>query len=196
MLQLFGYVSGFFSIISIFPYIRDILRLQTKPQRTTWFIYSVLGAISFFSQLAKGATNSLWLPGTITLTVGIIFFLSLKYGVGGFSTKDYLVLGIAALGLIAWYFTKEAAIALYLVILIDASGTYLTIEKTYVHPESETFSSWALASVSALFSLLAVGKVDVVLMSYPLYILLADGAIAATIILGKRNIRKTFGHAP
>ena len=50
MEKIFGYISAFFAIASIFPYIRDILRLKTKPQRVTWFIYSVLGSISFFSQ--------------------------------------------------------------------------------------------------------------------------------------------------
>lgn len=188
MTELFGYLSGLLGIASIFPYVRDILRLKTKPQRITWLIYSVLGSISFFSQLAKGATHSLWLPGMITINVVIIFLLSIKYGVGGFAKKDYIVLCIAAFGLLAWYIFHEAAIALYIVILVDASGTYLTIEKARKYPETETVSLWILSSLGGFFSSLAVGSFNIVLLSYPLFIMLADGWVAATIILNKKKL--------
>jgi len=185
MLQLFGYISGFLITIEFIPYIRDILRHKTKPQRTTWFIFSVLGAIAFFSQAAKGASDSLWLPGIITVGVTVIFLFSLKYGVGGFQKKDYIALLIAFLGLIAWYFTKEAAIALYIVILIDAAGVYLTAEKAYRDPNSETMILWILSSIAGIFAMLAVGKWDIVLLSYPFFIFVADAAIVAAMILGR-----------
>lgn len=42
-LRLFGFIS--FAIISLayVPYIRDIFRGKTKPERTSWFIWSILG---------------------------------------------------------------------------------------------------------------------------------------------------------
>lgn len=187
MTQLFGYLSGIFVFLGTLPYLRDIFRKTTKPQRSTWLIYSVLGSISFFSQAAKGATFSLWLTGVDTLSVVIIFFLALKFGVGGFSNKDYRTLLAAAAGLIAWYFTQEAAIALYLVIGIDALGTYLTVEKAYQEPGSETSSAWLLVAIGGIFGMLAVGKLDIILLSYPLYIFLANVSVVGAIILGKRK---------
>ena len=187
MLQLFGYLSGFLIAIEFIPYIRDILRGKTKPQRTTWFIFLLLGGIAFFSQLAKGATNSLWLPGIITIGVSVTFLLSLWFGVGGFQKKDYIVLVLTLLGLIAWYFTKEAAIALYIVILIDAAGTYLTVEKAYHHPETETILLWILSSLGGFFAMLAVGQWNIILLSYPLFIFLADASVVTAILLGKRT---------
>jgi hypothetical protein len=187
MLQLFGYVSGVLILIEFIPYIRDIFRHKTKPQRTTWLIFSVLGSIAFFSQLAEGATKSLWLPGAITFTVTCIFLLSLKYGVGGFARKDYIVLTFAALGLLGWYLTDKAVIALYIVIAIDIAATMLTIEKAYRQPESETLISWALSSTAGVFAMLAVGKLDVVLLSYPLMIAMVDGAVVGAILLGRRR---------
>lgn len=191
MHQLFGYISGILITLEFLPYIRDILRLKTKPQRTTWFLFFILGGIAFFSQLAKGASDSLWLPGIITIGVTIIFLLSLKYGVGGLQKKDYFVLLFAFLGLIAWYFTKEPAVALYIVILIDAAGTYLTAEKAYHHPESETILLWIFSSVAGFFAMLAVGKWDIILLSYPFFIFLADAAIVSAICLGKRKRKRT-----
>ncbi|KKT58129.1 MAG: hypothetical protein UW52_C0064G0012 [Candidatus Gottesmanbacteria bacterium GW2011_GWA1_44_24b] len=63
MLQTFGLLSAVIFPISYFPYVRDTLRGKTKPERASWFIWATLGAIAFFSQLAKGATDSLWLSG-------------------------------------------------------------------------------------------------------------------------------------
>ena len=187
MLQFFGLLSGFFAIASIFPYIRDILKHKTKPHRVSWLIFTILGSISFFSQLAKGATYSDIFPGILSINVCIIFLLSLTYGVGGVTKKDYLVMITVALALVAWYFTKEPAIALYIVILIDAIGVYLTLEKVYKHPETETASLWLMSSLAGLFSLLAVGKSDIILISYPLFIFFADGSIALTAFIRKKE---------
>ena len=61
MLEFFGYISGILFILSVVPYVRSILKGNTKPQRMTWLIWTVLVFIAFFSQLAKGATWSLLL---------------------------------------------------------------------------------------------------------------------------------------
>jgi len=186
--EMFGYLSGICILLGTIPYVRDIFLGKTKPQRSTWFIYSVLGSISFFSQLAKGATFSLWLPGVDTIAIVITFILSLRYGVGGFNKKDYTALFIAAIGLITWYFTQEAAIALYLVIGIDAIGTYLTLEKTYKDPMSETASAWLFSSIAGFFAMLAVDSFNIVLLSYPFYLFVACGSVLIAIELGKRKL--------
>lgn len=187
VIALFGYLSGLLPALAEFPYVRDILLRKTKPQRSTWFIYSTLGSIAFFSQLSEGASHSLWLTGVSTFAEVIVFLLSFKYGVGGFSKKDYVALCIVGLGLIAWYITKEAAIALYVVIMIDMTGTYLTLDKTYKDPSSETRISWILSTLAGFFGMLAVGSWNLVLLSYPFYTFIANASIIAAIELGKRN---------
>jgi len=174
---------------SCIPYIRDTLLLRVKPQRATFFIWLVLDVIAFFSQLAKGASSSLWLPGLETFGVLTIFILSIKYGVGGFNKRDYIALSIAAFGLIAWYFTKEATIALALVILVDATGLSLTLHKAYLSPTSETHLAWILSAVGGLLSLFSVGSFNIVLLSYPFYIILANLAVIIAIQMGLRRNR-------
>ncbi len=110
----------------VVPYIRDIFLLKTKPERASWFIWTVLGFISFFSQYAKGATNSLWLTAGQTCAVLIIVILSIKYGVGGFTKRDIRALIGAGVGLALWYLTKEAAWAIFFVIAVDSIGSSLT----------------------------------------------------------------------
>lgn len=190
MLEIFGYISAILSILMILPYIRDILLFKTKPERASWLIWTVLGFISFFSQLAKGATDSLWLTGGQTFAVLIILLLSIKYGVGGLTKRDIRALIAAGIGLVIWYVTKEAAWALFIVIGIDSVGTSLTAIKSYEDPESETFSTWIISGTSGIFGTLAVGSFNLVLMAYPFYIIFANYLIVAMMLLGKRKLAK------
>lgn len=187
MLQAFGYISAVLSIVMVVPYIRDIFRLKTKPERASWFIWSVLGFIAFASQFAEGATNSLWLTVGQTVAVLAVFILSLKYGMGGLAKRDIKALIVAGLGLVLWYLTDVPAYALLFVLIVDISGSILTILKSYERPETETISTYLISGTSGIFGLLAVGEPDFVLMAYPLYILVINYVIAGTIVLGKIN---------
>ncbi|OGC56832.1 hypothetical protein A3H26_01185 [candidate division WWE3 bacterium RIFCSPLOWO2_12_FULL_36_10] len=185
MLQIYGYISALLSIICILPYIRDVFRLKTKPERGSWFIWTMLGFIAFFSQLAKGATNSLWLTVGQTTSVLIIFLLSLKYGYGGLGKRDLRALIGAGIGLVLWYLTREASFALIFVIIVDSIGTLLTLLKAYKDPESETLSTWIISGTSGIFGMLAVGSLNLILLAYPFYIVLANYVIVGAILLGK-----------
>ena len=184
-----GYIAGILSAISYVPYVRDIFKGITRPERASWLIWSVLGSIAFFSQLAKGATDSLWLTGVQTFGVLLVFLLSIKFGIGGLTKRDVIALIAAGAGIILWYLTKEAAVALFITIAIDAVGGVLTVIKSYEDPSSETISTWLLSGSAGIFAAIAVGKPDVVLLAYPLYILLINFSVVFAIHLGKRKMQ-------
>lgn len=186
MLQLFGYLSGFVSFLGYPPYIRDIFRGTTRPERASWFIWSVLGSIAFASQFAEGARFSLWMTGVQTLGVLVIFLFSLRRGEGGLTRRDIIALIVAGIGLVLWHFTRQAAYALFLVILADAAGSALTVIKSYEDPGSETLLAWIFASLGGVFAALAVGKWSFILLAYPVYIFLANFAVIVAIFLGKK----------
>lgn len=188
MLNIFGYISAILSILMIAPYIRDIFLKKTKPERASWFIWTVLGFIAFFSQFAKGASSSLWLTTGQTIAVLIVFLLSIKYGVGGLTNRDIKALIAASVGLVLWYLTNEASYALIIVILIDATGTLLTVLKGYKEPETETMSTWIISGTSGIFGALAVGMINPILLAYPLYIVIANYTVVGAMVLGKKKL--------
>jgi hypothetical protein len=188
MLLLAGYMSGILSALSYVPYVRDILKIKTKPERASWLIWTTLGSIAFFSQLAKGATDSLWLVGIQTLGVLIVFILSIKYGVGGLTKLDVFSLVMAGVGLILWYITQEPATALLIVIIIDFIGGALTVRKSYYDPESETLITWLLSGIAGIFAMFAVGSLNFILLAYPVYIFLINFAVVGAILVGRRRI--------
>lgn len=190
MLNLLGVTAGIISISGYFPYIRDVLKKTTTPQRASWLIWDVLTVIAFFSQLAKGASASLWLPGLEICGLTTVLILAMILGTGGFSKRDIFALIAAGIGLTLWYFTKEPAVALYITIGIDAIGVVLSVQKAYEDPESETLSTWVLVAIAGVLATIAVGKFDIILLSYPIYIFLANAAIAAAILVGKKSKKK------
>lgn len=189
-LAIFGILSGIFSAISYPPYIIAIFKGTAKPERASWLIWSVLTAMGFFTQLAVGATHSLWLPGIQGIGVIIVFLLSIRYGFGGLLKRDVVTLIAAAVTLLIWYFTNNAVMAVYLTVLIDAMGAWLTVVKAYEHPKSETLITWALSGIGGFFGLLAVGVYDLPILAYPFYIFICNFAVVVAILLGRKKLAK------
>ncbi len=187
MREAFGIAAGLTHILSSFPYIRDILARKTKPHRGSFLIWLVLDLIALFSQLAKGATWSLTLPGVDAIGVGLIFILSIRYGVGGLNRLDVTGLALAGLGLVLWYFTKQPLTALLIIIAVDGIGLVMTFLKTYDAPYSETLSSWAIVALGGILAAFAVGQLNPPLLLWPIYIFLSCGAMS--IVIWQRRTR-------
>lgn len=182
----FGILSGLISTFAYLPYISNTVRGNTAPQRASWLIWSVLGAIAFFSQVFEGAGSSLWFAGVQVSGTIIVFLLSIVVGSGLFLRRgDYLVLCAAAFGLLAWYHTDDATYALAITIGISLMGGGVTVAKAYHDPESETLSTWACSFVASICAIASIGELDWVLMAYPLYLFMLNGAIVAAILLGR-----------
>lgn len=184
MIQLMGYTAGILSFVCYLPYIRDILRHKTKPERASWFIWSVLSSIQLLAQIDKGATNSLWLIGVQTGGVIVIFFLSVLYGKGKLMKRDVAALIAAAFGLLIWYLTNEAAWALIITVIIDLIGGSLTVIKAYEDPESETMSTWLLSGIAGIFATVAVGSLNWILLLFPVYVIVINFAVVIAMKLG------------
>ncbi|MEI7498157.1 MAG: hypothetical protein WCK11_02640 [Candidatus Falkowbacteria bacterium] len=190
MIEIAGYLSGVAILLSFVPYIRDVFLHKTKPERISWLIWSILGLISFFSQWAKGGEYSLILTGAQVVGDFGVFLLALKFGLGGFFFRDKLAIVGMATGLLLWFFTKEPLFALFIAILIDAIGVWLTVMKTFEQPETETTSAWWLTLLGGFFGLLAVDPSNRVLFVFPIYICFASTSILLAIYFGKQFKKK------
>jgi hypothetical protein len=188
MLALFGIIAGILQLVASAPYVRDILRGTTKPQRSTWTIWTTLSFVVLASQWASGATWSLALTVGQALACGAIFALAIPRGVGGLSRIELVLLGIAALGIAGWQLADDPIVATCSVVLADVIGVALMLPKTYRHPGSETLATYAIGVVSTMFALAAIGSLEPALLIYPLYILIADSAVVAVIVVRRRAL--------
>jgi hypothetical protein len=183
-----GILSAVVNTIGVVPYIKDIFKHKTKPERASWWIWVALGSVAFAAQLSAGSTWSLFMTGAELIEMLFIAFLSLRYGYGKFQKRDYLSLLIAICGLILWKFTDNPIYALCIVICIDALGSWLTIVKTWQAPSTETFISWLCAGLAGMLAALAVGKLNGAQLIYPLYIMMVNTFVAWIIIYRRKKL--------
>lgn len=161
---------------------------KTKPERASWFIWSILLLIAFFAQLAEGGTWSLMLTFADLTTVLVIVVLSYRYGVGGGTKLDIFSLVGAGVGLILWYLTDQPLFAILITILIDFFAGLPTLVKAYIDPLSETFIAYFICATGALLGAFSVGENNFSLWVFPAWIATLNYAIAFAIFLGKRKL--------
>jgi hypothetical protein len=184
----FGVLAGILQLVATAPYLRDVLRGSTTPQRATWMIWTTLSLVVFASQWASGATWSLALTAGQAVSCAAVFALAIRRGVGGVSPIELALLGLAALGVVGWQVAGDPTVATCSVVAADVIAVALMLPKTYRQPGSETLATYAIGVVSTLFALAAVNSTAPSLLIYPLYILVADFAVAALILNRRRAL--------
>jgi hypothetical protein len=192
-LSLLGLCSAVLSIAAYLPYARDTLNSKTRPKRASWLIWSVLSSIALLSQIAEGASSSLWFMAVQCLGTVMIFILAVSRSDDAlFTTENKYILSAAALGLVFWALSDSAVYALAMTIIVSALGSVLTIFKAYKAPETETISTWLLFFVSSGLALAAIGTMDWILLAYPLYLFCLYGLIVAAMLMGRmQNSQET-----
>ncbi len=111
--------------------------------------------------------------------------ISFRGGSGSWEKSDMYSLAGAVFTLMVWWFYRSAELGLFLIIVVDAIGSYPTLKKSYLDPSSENLLSWQLAAIASLVNLLAVHW-TIVDASYPLYIALMMCSITGVLQWAKR----------
>lgn len=149
-------VAVILAVIGNVPYLRDVIAGKVQPHPYTWFIWSIVSAVTFFGAVQKGAGLGAIPTGVAELFTIVIFLFSLKYGFKNINKRDNIYLAVALLGLIPWILTKDPTLSVVIVVCIDLVAFIPTLEKARRHPETENpllFSMNALRHILTLFSL-------------------------------------------
>jgi hypothetical protein len=188
--QIFGILAGFVAVVGFFPYFRSIFRGETKPQRASFAIWSVVSVISLSSYIASGARATIWVGVAFTILQIVVFILSFKYGMGGFHPLDITCFVGAAISIGLWVLTENPLIALYLSIFIEVLGFIPTVKKTYRYPKTENLMSWTIGVAAAFINLFAITEFSLEVYSYPLYIFMADITMVVVIFMRRTRNKK------
>ncbi len=181
-----GIAAGVIKLIGLVPYIKDIFRKKTKPERATWWIWAVLNTVALGALIDAGGTWQLIMVVCQTVITVLIAVLSVRFGYGTFRRKDMISIICAFIGVILWQVTDEPILALLVVIAVDALAAFLTAVKTWEDPHTETLASWVMSTVGDFFGVLAVGALNLTQLSYPVYILVADAAVMLIIVYRRK----------
>ena len=168
--EIAGIIELSLSIIANIPYIIETIQGKVKPERVSWFIWTLLGIVYFWTAvMEKGAV--LFTFGELIGPV-VAFLLALKYGVGGKSKFDVVMLALALMA-IAWLLvTDNSLIGILLALTADGIASVLTIRKLHLDPSSESRWAWGLFAASGIFALFSLSTFSFETLLFPVYVVI------------------------
>lgn len=174
-------------LVGTVVYVRSILKGQSKPQRTTKLLLTLITGLSFFALLFNGDTSGVWLALASFLQAAVVFGLALRFGMGGRDRLDVLCFVCCVLGLAIWLLTGESLVGLTAAIVADFIGIVPALVKTYRWPHTEIWSFYAIDTVASA-CVLAVSDHTLAALAYPLYLLLINLVFALIIVWRQQKI--------
>ncbi len=77
---MWGILGGILSLVAYVPYVKSILSNETRPSRSSWWIWSLVGFLIVLSYYDVGVRRTMWIPIFFFICPRIIAILSLRYG--------------------------------------------------------------------------------------------------------------------
>lgn len=182
---LFGEIATVITIVAYLPYILSILRNKTKPDRTTWFVLFLIGAITFIVYKSIGATTTLGVSLANVIGPFIVFILSIKFGEGWNKLSDFKYLFISCIAIVLWQLFESPLLGLIFNLTADLIAFIPTIKKSILEPWTEDILTWCLFVAGGVVNLLAIDQWTFSVALYPLYILSAEGLVAIILLRAK-----------
>lgn len=189
-----GIISFVVSILGSIPYVYYIFKGRVRPERMTWGIWTVILILAVVSYQEAGAEESLWLLlGDLLITAGI-FCISFFRGSGGLSKLDLVCLSVALVGLLLWLFSGSPLFQLVGALSADMIAVVPTIKKSLDDPMSDNPTTFAASAIASLLGIFSVGRWDITLLIYPIYLYTANFLTAVVIAVGRYQVRARSTH--
>lgn len=171
--NIFGIIAVVISALAFVPYIRAIVKGQTKPSGPSWWAWTFLTAVIVVSSWSAGASwQVLILPIWLCLSQFSVALLSLHYGDNNWDFLNRAYIIGAFLSIVLWFITGKPIIALILSIVADVFASFPTFRHTWKDPRKEDRTAWTLGWFSAIFEILAIHRWSFAEASWAIYFLL------------------------
>ncbi len=189
MLEYLVFVAAFATLIAAFAYIRSMFRGQTRPNRVTWFMWSVAPFIATAAAVADG-TGLAVIPVFVS---GLSPFLILT---ASFFTKkaywkttpfDYLCGALSGFALVLWYLTSSPDLAIVFSILSDALAAMPTLTKAWRNPETESAWPYIVGVFSPMTSFLAATAWSFAQVAFPAYLVVINVLLTVSVFKKRSN---------
>lgn len=180
-------VGGLIAAFSTLPYLIDIVRRKSKPNIVTWSTWTLLTGIASAAAFAAGEYRTAFLVLGGTICTGLVALLGLKYGIAKMTWFDGLCQLGAIAGLILWLIFSSPSIAIAFTLAIDFIVMLPTLRHCWVSPQEETWQTYVVGIVAALCTVASLVDYNFVSLTFPLYLIAADGVLAAVIVARRRQ---------
>lgn len=180
--------AGLLAIVAIIPYVLDIVKRRTKPNIVSWLTWTLLLGIGTAGAFSAHEVRSALLTTGDFIGTGLTLLLGLKFGIAKFSWFDGLCQAGAVAGVILWFIFHSPTIGILAVVIIDFIGSLPTLNHSWYKPNEETWQTFAALMGASTLTLLSLDHFNLASLSYPIYLLLANGSITAVVIYRRRQL--------
>ena len=164
-----GIGGGILQIVSVIPYIRDMIKGTTRPNVVTYVIYFILALISLFAQWSAGASWSIFILLAVSINTFIVIILCFNgFGYKKYGLLDWACLLLGVVAIVVWRITNNPMAALFTALLANILGDIPTIIKTYKEPHTELALSWFIAACAAVLGIIST-RLDLANLLFPVY---------------------------
>ncbi|MFN4025216.1 MAG: hypothetical protein ACK4MQ_10295 [Hyphomonas sp.] len=174
------------TFVAFYPYIRAILRGETRPHVFSWIIWGAGTLVVALAQLADGAGVGAW-PIAVSgiITIGVAALAWRRSGDTRFTRMDWVFLLLALSALPLWYLTATPLSAVIVLTAVDLLGFGPSVRKAYDRPYEENALFFTLGAVRNGFVVLALENYSWTTLLFPAAVGLACLLFTA-LILGRR----------
>jgi len=190
----FAVIAVIIGLIAFTPYVRDIFLKKTKPHVYTWLIWLITQGTATAGLWYGHGGWATWALLFGTVVCFIVFILSFKFGTKNITQYDTIILVAAILAIIVWWQLNNPLLAIFMVSFIDVLGYLPSFRKTFVESWTETLSSWQMAVVANIFSILALSQYNFLTLTYLIAIAIANLTMAIICIVRRRVIPKAYSN--
>jgi hypothetical protein len=176
--------AGIVAISAVY-YAVDVLRGSTRPQRTSWGVWALVGILGVASSDAGGAGPGMYAAAVDAVACAATFLLSLipRYGKpGGRRLDPYLGLAAVA-GVVLWQFGPLSDTgAAMCAVTCDTVALWPTLRAARHRPDLESRLSWSTDVLGNGLCLAAVGTASVAALVYPIFLVVAAAAMTTVLL--------------
>lgn len=154
MKETLSILAGVIFLLAYIPYIRAILRKETKPAKASWLIWASLDTIALVGLVVKHAVNSQIIAAVCGAWIVVI--LSLIYGKSGWSWLDKLCLVVAVFGIMLWQLFHDPIFGIVISMIVHVLGSIPTFISAWQDPSREDKLAWTLFWISCVLTVLII----------------------------------------
>lgn len=185
---LLSFVAITLTFIAYFPYVRSILRGESKPHVFSWVIWGLTTFVVFFAQLQDGGGRGAWPIGVSGLiSIGVAFLAWQRHEKSSITPSDWVFFAIALGSIPLWYFTETPLWSVITLTVAEVLGFGPTLRKVYAHPYEENLTFWSILTARNVIAIAALDHLSWITTLFPA---LAAAACLATVLVALRQRRR------
>ena len=143
--------------------------------KATWLIWASLDSITILGMNIENSINGQILSSVVGAWT--VFFLSLRYGVLGWTWLDRICLASVGLSILLWWWFNSPLLGIIICLLANCIGSIPTLHSAWKDARRENKLGWVTGTIASLCALASVSNWTLAHYAQPISFLVIQIAV-------------------